>query len=616
MEPIEASPAFKTGMDRLVNERKRHWEERNNLVHGLRRLTFMREDLVLPGDHGDWVKQPPRIPIILRLNQTVAGAIAKGWPIFEVAMRDENEELAAKGATWAVMALQDACRKVNEPLLWKYIAALVGDGGAVWKVMRHKWVDMPLRNEGEEEEAWRKRMQEFVDKGPAFPLFTMLIDILTFLPSTARYAEEDVVVEDGMRGTFETLRTLRLLPKDTRLRDVAFIPEGKPYPIQELPSLPASVRVTEIWANDYVDFVVAHKHFVFKNPYGFKPYVHVKGMPSGLSDPALESLPIGFALQSIQPWLNILLALKMSWAARVGVSYGVSPALDPAASVSAGAQIAPETIESGRMYTFPPGSHVTRMETAFAGEELRDAIRLFMDLRQELTLPPVVSGFIGTRTPGLTQTAAVQQAVAMLQPLVDNAQFGLADLIKLYFRFIRDNIKARVTVSGFDMTIDEGGGKPKVGAISWGPEEVNKVNDVLVTLSMETLQDVVSKGQHAVFMVHNKLWSEDRGMRFGGVTDVKGERRKQEAERLREHPVIRAYVDQQLLSEEPALAAIAEQLYAPEEAGGMGGEVIPPEEGMGKRNIGGPAPRGGGRAASSPRQPGGAGHSQPKGRLT
>jgi hypothetical protein len=239
-----------------------------------------------------------------------------------------------------------------------------------------------------------------------------------------------------------------------------------------------------------------------------------------------------------------------------------------------------------------------------------------MDLRQELTLPPVVSGFIGTRTPGLTQTAAVQQAVAMLQPLVDNAQFGLADLIKLYFRFIRDNIKARVTVSGFDMTIDEGGGKPKVGAISWGPEEVNKVNDVLVTLSMETLQDVVSKGQHAVFMVHNKLWSEDRGMRFGGVTDVKGERRKQEAERLREHPVIRAYIDQQLLSEEPALAAIAEQLYAPEEAGGMGGEVVPPEEGMGKRNIGGPAPRGGGRAASSPRQPGGAGHSQPKGRLT
>jgi len=604
MEPLEHSPAFKTNMDKLIRQRKTYWREWHDLIHGLRRLTYMREDISLPSDIEEYVKQPPRVPIILRLNQTVAGAIAKGWPIFEMDIRDGDEELAAKGAKWATMTLQDACRKAGQPLFWKYIAALVGDGGAVWKVMRHKWQDMPQRKDGEEDDAYRDRMQEFLDRGPGSPLHTSLIDVLTFLPSTAQYAEEDVVVEHSKRGTFDTMRTLRLMPSDSRLTHLTFIPEGQPFPIQELPSLPSVVAVSEIWANDYIDIIVAGKHFVFKNPYGFKPYVHVKGMPSGLNDPALESLPLGFSLQTIQPWLNLVLAKKMAWAMKAGVAYGISPAIDPQASPSAGSQQGPERIEGDRLYKLAPGSSVARMETVFGGDELREAIRLFMDLRQELTLPPVVSGFIGTRTPGLTQTAAVQQAVAMLQPLVDNGQFGLADLLKLHCQFIRDNIKASVTVSGFDTTIDEGG-RPKKGAVSWGPSDVERLNDILVTFSMESLQDVVSKGTHAAFMRNNELWSEERSMRFSGVTDVKGERRKQEKERLRKHPIVRAYIDQQLLSEEPGLAPIVEQLVAAEE-----------EEAAGVRNIGGPAPRGGGRSAGTPKQPGGTRQvRQPRGRM-
>jgi hypothetical protein len=599
MELMGHSQAFAINMDRLVRQRKSHWKEWHNMIHGLRRLTFMREKVDLPSDIEEDVKQPPRVPIILRLNQTVAGAIAKGWPIFEMDIRDEDEELAAKGAKWATMTLQDACRKANQPLFWKYIAALVSDGGAVWKVMRHRWQDLPTRKDNEDEKAYLARAQKFLEDAPASPLYTSLIDILTFFPSTAQYAEEDVVVESAKRGTFDTMRTLRLKPSDSRLSQFTFIPEGKPYPTQELPSLPATIVVTEVWADDYIDIIVAGKHFVFRNPYGFKPYVHVKGMPSGLNDPALESLPIGFSLQTIQPWLNLILAKKMSWAMRAGVSYGVSPAADPSASPSAGTQEPPQNIESGRIYKFPPGGSIARMETVFGGEELREAIRLFMDLRQELTLPPVVSGFIGTRTPGLTQTAAVQQAVAMLQPLVDNGQFGLADLLKLHCRFIRDNIKANVTVSGFDTTIDAGGGRPKRGVVSWGPADVEKMNDILVTFSMETLQDVVAKGTHAAFMKNNELWSEDRAMRFGGVTDVKGERRQQEKERLRKHPVVRQYIDQQLLSEEPGLAAVAQELYAAEQ-----------------EQPTGPQPHGGGRPAGSPKQPGGTREvTQPRGRM-
>lgn len=113
---------------------------------------------------------------------------------------------------------------------------------------------------------------------------------------------------------------------------------------------------------------------------------------------------------------------------------------------------------------------------------------------------------------------------------------------------------------------------------------------------MESLQDLVSKGTHSAFMKNNKLWSEERSMRFSGVTDVKGERRKQEKERLREHPIVRAYIDQQLLSEEPGLTPIVEELVAAEQEEAAGAGV---------RNIGGPAPRGGGRSAGTPKQPGG-----------
>jgi len=325
----------------------------------------------------------------------------------------------------------------------------------------------------------------------------------------------------------------------------------------------------------------------------------------------------------LQPWLDTILGSMATWSIIAGnPTLGITrDAALLQAGVKATDEIAVQDFLPGKMYDFGIGAHPAFIEPPGVGGALVEFLNLIITLMDRVSLAPIASGFIGTRTPGLTQAAAMEAAVAKLTPIVENAQFATADFVKLCFYVIEKVIRKPIWVSGYLFEKDEA--NRKLGALRLAPADIKGHYDLTYSLHLDTLQDEIARGTHAAFMHQSTLWSRRRSQKFSGVENPSEEDLQRARETVMGLPLVQAYLAAHATDDQPTLLAFGDFLRSsgitPDQyVSGLtplmmqqmqqeqqGGGQQPPEgpgQGLGSRNLGGPPKRGGGRPPSMPTQ--------------
>ena len=609
MKPFELSQRQKDYVDKEVTARKALYREAKELMHGQRQIRFMR---VKPRgtSAAARLQKGLRVPFAHRLVQTAVGVVQRGRLRVRIVPRKPGAESVAEDLQQGAQLLMQAFeRTAHKPLAWKLADQVCGDGMGVAKVARIPWAGYPIREGDEIDKEYNKRVDQFLEGNPPLPLRMRLVDPLTFYPPLTEWGTGGVL-ESAKRPTRETFRALNLgFVKNSRMPRV--IPEGQPYPQWEPPpSVGASIDMDELWIDEEVVIRFGDgTKLAFKNDEsvmaGKAPYAWCMGQTTGLDDPAIGNLSVMFPLIYLAPYFETALADMANWV-RIASKPTTWTARDANAPGGASEGVNVVKFIPGKMYDFGPGGKGGFMEPPGVGREIVDFINLLITIMDRVSLAPVTAGFIGTRTPGTTQQAAMEAATAILTPIVENLQFCYADVINLCFHAIVNVIRKPITVSGW--TFSEKDGAKTLGRYALSPTNIKGHDQIAVDLGMTTLQDEISRGTHAAFMVNSGLWSELRGMRYSGVEDTWAETSQKAKEIVFKLPAVQAYFAQRAISEEPGLneyiRMLEEQGLAPEDVLEGVRERVQggPGQGLGQRNLGGQPKRGGGRPASQPTQ--------------
>jgi hypothetical protein len=599
--------------DTLVSDRKNLHETRIQLIHGLRRLRFMRNEIKPPKQIQKLIgKQAISAPLAFRHVQTVVGAIAKNRPTPMMLMRDPADiERMGRGQKFFDFCLQQMERIAQKQLYWKWVDNVVADGLGFWKITRHAWQDYPEPKEDETDEAYLKRVDDFLYSRPPLPFRLRVVEPHTVFFPTYEWEPKDML-EISTRSLRDALTELRIAPVNGSLSTMRLLEVGEPFPRDEVPNIQrSSVEVSEFWSEDKVAFGLLGQWFEMDNPYNGKiPYVKTGGATTGSSDPALEHISTLYPFQRLQPWLDMMVTSLIAWSMTV-TNPIVYTTRKPGMGVTGTTETAIQEIPWGKHMDLGLGGEIGTMAVPDVGQSVKGSIELITEMLDRSSLSPAASGFMGTRTAGLAIASAVENSLAMFSTTVDNMKIGMSELYKLISRFIDEDIGVNVYATGFNIT--EGKGKrQQVGTIQWGPEDVNATLDILCDIKKEGLQDLIAKGTHAAFMRDKGLWDEEMSMLFAGVEDVDRVRKNKLKDMARQHPIVQQYLAMAAVSEEPPLAMLYQQAMGMGDTGQSTGGETPVEGQEGASSGGGGAPaaqgpspkRGGtpkGKATATPR---------------
>jgi hypothetical protein len=248
---------------------------------------------------------------------------------------------------------------------------------------------------------------------------------------------------------------------------------------------------------------------------------------------------------------------------------------------------------------------------------------LLLSVYEKAGMTPMARGLIGTRTPGLTLSAALEAASDRLKPVIFSLEDAFSELMSKIWRSVENNIKQPVSVygDGFEKGRFGVGRKKIKNRFVIDPKDINGYYDCDVEIKISNLQDLTNQGMHAAFMNAHRLWSKERAMRFSGVDDPFDEYLQLTREAFRDDPRVMEMLFRQAMQEDPELGAELEALLAEGEAGleqaAMGGMPLPgaapggEPEGGGEEGVfggapqprGGPSPMAGGSPAGMPRRP-------------
>ena len=605
-------------VDTVIKDNNALYKERHDIMHRLRKMRMLRGKDTAVGPMQKLLGAGMRVPLGYRLVQNVVGRMNSERPTFtRVPRRPGDKQSAANLANSADPMLQTFEQLSHRPLVLHTYDQLAGDGFAVWKLRRVPWEGYPLREGFDSDKAYNKAVALFVVNAGDQPLRAQLVDPLNFMPSREEW-DASYVIEKGRRNIKPFMRQHRLaFGLNNRLER---IPEGEPYPELELPSgMRPMEEIIEVWTDEFVYIrlgIRGKKYLKFKNDVtddGLIPYAWGSGESTAMRDPAADSLSVLFPIGALEPWMNMMMNTMASWAI-----VGGTPILWTARQAVAGApmvsQVAVSDIPLGKRIDLGTGGQIGFVTPPPVGREVIEFIQLLEGFIERAGLAPVTEGLIGTRTPGLAFSSALEAATSKLKPLNHSAERILEEVVQKSWKIVED-IGVPIYVNGAGFRKGRGGaGRQRIqGRYVIDPKDIDGYYDIHCKIKMSSLQDLISQGMHAAMMKAHKLWAEDRSMTFAGVEDTESERREIRRDDARKLPVIFMRAVQEAIKEDPNLQRMANDLSEQgvdmaqvlQEAafgGEGGGDAERVFEGA-PQPRGQPAPSAGGKTSGSPTQP-------------
>lgn len=605
-----------------INKQREAYAEMVTMTKHIRRVRALRLQTKTPKTFQKLIGYGVRNPLPWSLVQTICGMIAKGTPHFERIPLKPNQRLEAAelaATAWPLIQTYDHMTR-GKVSFYGLVDQLTGDGVGISKLRRSRDDSYPLRERDEvgeyKEEAnhYNNRVKEYLENPSTENVFiTSQIDSAIFWPDL-----DDVpqyVVEAGRKPLIPTLRSLgKRLGTNNQIVDFD-APGGTPFSEQMQPSgLGRAVDYAEVWTKDEVYFKMAGEMYSMENELGFIPYAWRNGMTTSIPDPALQRVSTVFPFFALDPYINTVLTGLLSWGIMASM-----PTATIESDMSPGAQNdsqqAAVDIPLGQMMTLPPGKHFKFQVPPAMGSEAVNVINMMLGFYDRAGVTSAARGNIGSRTPGLTFTSALEAAGDMVGPISDAAAALMVDINVMTWRGV-EALQMPIHVTGH--TLKETGAKGERARHTITPAMINGYYDLSCELQAFSTQELIQRGMHSAFMIEKKIWSYERGSKFAGVENPEAERREVLLDEVRGSQLYKNRAMMDALQDDPnAIAEVEESmaqgvdLLAPGTIDGAAQLAAPSggDTGGTRHRPGMSAPAsGGGRPQGMPRQPTGPGH--------
>lgn len=578
----------------VVSRARSDYNERNDLMLGIRRQRFLRAKVRPPQPYQAFLGDGVKVPISQRLVQTVIGAVAgEERPRWHVISPDP--ELSTRVENWLRLSEKAQERFTQPGLYWRFWDSLAGDGTAVLKTSRRPWGEYPRRAHGEDAAVFTSRVKEFFDRIPPLPWRTRVVDPMTFFPPRSEWGTP-ICIEQGLRPAAKVMQALGLRPNMTGgLRPVGEADEPVPEKMGALQSSMAPyIPVTEVWVGDDDLFVdVSGQVWHFDNDLGRLPYIWAFASAVAFTDPTLQGQSVAFPLIYLEPWVNHVLSTL--------VGFSQLQSTPTPYTTQQGGPVGTETkitdFKAGQFHEFGPGVTPGTWDMGQPTTSV-EVLNAMTALAERFTISPVPA-FAGTRTAGTVMAQVAERILSILRPLVDQAQVAWSNQGKMWVELVRDIVKSPVIVSG--LTFEESKGRRKAAQTAILPSEINRISDVVAEIRFRTTTDRISWDTHNVMMQQSGVWSMKRARLESDVDDPDAEERQRTIELLMQSPAVIAFIQQRGLEDQPPLAALQQFIASAggEAAGGNGAEGgvgLPPGA-----TTGVPRAPGGTRQATAPK---------------
>jgi hypothetical protein len=588
-----------------VEKRRALFQERDAVMHNIRRYRLMRQSTRMPKAYARRLggKNGVKLPIMYRLVQTAVSSVAKRFPTVYVEPMSIGDRKAAADMTRAApLLLQAIDRMAGRPYLYGLYYTLFGDGLGVTKTQPGSWSGFPLPREDEDLGDYNERVTEFLRAHP-LPFVSRTVDPLTFYPPLNEYGD-GVAIESAWRATSGVMRALGMRATENGLgfrpaneEEIgAQVPAGKPYPDLELPpGFPPSIRVDEIWSDDQMALCVQGSEdvWIFDNPLGEKPYTWGFADPTGVEDPANIGMSVAYPLYYIAPWVDTMVGIMTAWSLFAAPTPYTTQ--DPVPGLRPTQETKSEVYQPGLMYHFATGRKPGVLSPPDVGAPVLQYLNFLIESSERGGLPALVSGAgVGTRLPALTFQAAFEAATDRLKPAVQEAEKIIGGTLEKALRII-GRYEVPVKTNGWEYRASDGSRTRR----AWStirPAEARKDRRVVVSLAVDSTQDLIAKGTHAQFMMNAELWDVTQAMRFSGVENPEDMKDQIDADKARR--MMAAIMAEAEIMSDPEMAAVL-RARAEAEGGGEGGE--PPGPGRNRKGV--PAGRGGGKRGGPTQKP-------------
>ena len=598
--PKLASTEVATWARALKARAQADYDERNTLILGIRRQRFMRARVSPPQTYQRFLGEGVKVPISLRLVQTVVGAVAgEKRPLWHI--NSPDPELASRARRWLTLILQMMESEVQPGLYWKFWDALAGDGTTVMKTTRRPWTEYPKRLSTETAVEFNHRVTHFFTSLPPLPFRTRVIDPMTFYPPRTEWGS-DVCMERSLRPTFKVMQALglqegsdgHLRPIDTKLRPAAGADEPIPFDMTGLSSsMSPTIEVTEIWSKDGLLVDIGGQVWEYANDLNRIPFIWAHASSVAFNDPTLQSMSAAFPLLYLEPWINQTLSTLVGFAQLQATPTPTTHQPDAPGGVSTEPTIV--DFRAGMLHEFA-GNVVPGVWPIGQPKESIDILNTLVSLAERFTISPIPS-FAGSRTPGTAFAQVQERVMSILRPMVDQAQVAWRAQGKFWLEAVRDVVKAPVFVSG--LTFEEKTRRGRATETAISPKDIRKIADVQSEIRFRTPTDRISWDTHNVMMEQSGIWSKERARLESDVDDPEAEERQVTIERLLQSPAVQLLIQQRGLQDQPPLAALNQILG--DELGGAGGGPDEPSGRPPGATEGVPRAPGGTRSATAPK---------------
>src|SRR3972149_3582508 len=407
-----------TAIKKEVERRRALYMERDTVMHNIRRYRLMRHKVQVPKAYQRQLggENAIKLPIMYRLVQTAVSSVAKRFPTVYAEPQSIPDRKSASELTRGLSLLLQAIDSMSpRPFLQGLYFNLFGDGLGVVKTQPGPWSGFPIPADDEDPEVYNAKVMLFLSQHP-LPFYMKVVDPPPCSPPMDEYGE-GAFIESGWRTTQETLRSLRLSPRETGL-GVQYIPEDKPYPDLELPpGFPPTTRVDEIWTKDEVAIVLQNHQavLVMPNTMGESPYTWGFADPTGVEDPTNIGMSVAFPLYYIAPWIDTMVGIMTAWSMFAAPT--PYPTQGPGPGVRPTQETKIETFQPGKMYHFPTGRKFGIMSPPDVGAPVLQYLNFLIESADKGGLPALVSGGGGgTRVPAPTLPAGFGGGTDPLPP--------------------------------------------------------------------------------------------------------------------------------------------------------------------------------------------------------
>jgi len=476
------------------------WSGRDSHIREMRTLRYMEDTVQAPAHMEAEVIQ---VPAAWTVIERMVGTLTTDAPLITVppiAATQAAQRQSGKMEKWTQSMLSELARQAEEDVVEKYIECLVADGHACMRMLYapQLWAGYPKRRKEQEDQEYSDEVEAW-KIGRPIPIAWQWVDPLTVYPMWS---------EGGLEAILE-VDERDVLALDQRRWNM-----GKRNPeITELMRVKMSngdrVKFAQLWTRDTLTYAVEDKvvHHS-KHTYGRPPYVYSFGTNPATREPDKMGLSTLFPLRYVLPQLNRVLSQKATavrmWAWPTPI-YQLSDrsALDP------NGQPRDLVVEPGTTVVLWPGETLTWLAWSGNGPDIDEMIQIIMSFVERAGISDVLYGSAGSGDSGYLVNQLIQAARMKFKPLVDHAERGLEQMIKVLWDIVEFQCKQPLYVYNRE--------SGKEGWMGLGPEDLNGARQVYVTLQPVMPTDAYAKTSQAINEVGAQLRSRRSAMEMIGV---------------------------------------------------------------------------------------------------